>query len=122
MSDKRRASRRDTFYYLTVSDAATGVPYGRIVDISPKGLLLVTENARAMADTVDAVVQIPPGSGAGSNFRCRLTRRWQRRDRNPSLTLLGCEMQIDPEALTTVDNLILRYSFGGEIRPPSDGA
>lgn len=122
MSDKRNAPRRDTFYYLTVSDALTGSSYGRVVDISERGLLLVTDRPGAIGESVHARVQVPPGSGADSDFACVLSRRWQRRDRNPELTLVGCEMLIGPEARTTVETLIQRYSFGGEIKPRAPDA
>jgi hypothetical protein len=114
MNNKRVAPRKDTFFYLTVTDASTEAVYGRVVDISERGLLLVTDQPGAIPPLVTVRVQIPTGPGGGSSFSCVLTRRWQRRDRNPQLTLVGCEMKTAPENEAAINNLILRYSFGGE--------
>ena len=115
MNEKRTAPRSDTFYYLEVLDPASGDRCGRVVDISRKGLLIVTDRPREIREHFDAFVRVPSSSFEMEGFRCTLQQRWRRPDRNPLLTLVGFEMTVDADVLDTIDVLMRRYSFGGEF-------
>jgi hypothetical protein len=116
MNDKRVAPRSDTFYYLQVLEPVSGDSFGRVVDISQRGLLIVTDRPGAIRERLEAFIRVPSASFETEGFRCTLHRRWQRPDRNPQLTLVGFEMTVDPEVLDTIEVLMKRYSFGGEFR------
>ncbi len=115
MKDKRIAPRKETIYYLQATDPSTGTLYGRVVDLSESGLLLVTAEPESLPQTFSARIESPPGADSLGGFTCSLVKRWQRRDHNPDLVLVGCAMDLDDSTVETVAALIARYSFGREI-------
>lgn len=121
MKDKRIAPRRETLYYLTVAESASGEILGRIVDLSASGMMIVGERALPEGVPMAVRVDIPHGIAGVSSFACVITRRWQRPDRNPALKLMGCTMEPDANAAAVVALVMSRYSFGGSVsRDPDD--
>ena len=111
MKDKRTATRRDTIYYLEVRDSSSGSLFGRVVDISDNGLLLVCERPPEGNAAITAEVLLPDSVSDAASFACRLTVRWKRPDHNPDFTLVGCRMEVDPLELDTVRQVVQQYSF-----------
>ena len=123
MYNKRSAQRRDTIYYLLVSDAGSGSSLGRVVDLSSNGLLLVSDRRLSMNQATASYVHLPPGAALEPGFPCTLTPRWRRPDRNPAFSLFGCSMALDERYRHIVATLIERYSFyGGEKLAVADVA
>jgi len=119
MDNKRAAHRSSTIVYLEVRDSVSEESYGRIVDISLNGMLIVTDQPRRVPESFAAWVRVPPGIGESEAFTCQLSKRWTRRDKNPALTLIGFAMQPEEAVEQTIAAVIEHYSFGRTIGTPS---
>ena len=105
--NKRTVSRRHLIYYLRVFDHKTGQLLGNLVDISTKGIMIVTDklipaNVRyhlrmVLPDTVDGSKEV--------DFEAE--SRWSSNDINPDFFDTGFEL-LDPsmEFLDALDRLV----------------
>lgn len=114
MRDQRSSLRRDTIVYLPVIDPVFSAEYGRVVDLSLEGLLMISDRPPTIGVAIPAEVVIPETLAGLSAFRCTLTPRWHRRDRNPVYTLVGCRMEIEDAVGGIVAALMQKYGFPGE--------
>ena len=58
MKDKRKISRRFLLYYMRVYDAGTRQQIGNLVDITPHGIMVVSEHPRPQSQTTCLRVEL----------------------------------------------------------------
>jgi hypothetical protein len=116
MVDQRKTKRRYLLYYMRLYDAVTRQQIGNLVDITPRGVMIVGEH------------QIPKGKIA--HLRMELTSevtekpymefsarcKWSKPDITPSMYNSGFEiLDLEPEDVEIIQRIIKEFGFRDNI-------
>jgi hypothetical protein len=113
MSDERRKfKRRYIMYYSRVFDRRTGRVIGYIVDLTPDGALIISEEP-IEPDTVFRLrMDLPEDMNDKSFLFFEARSRWCQRDVDPNFWDIGVQLtQIEAEDTALIERLIAEYGF-----------
>lgn len=111
MSEKdnnlRKVARRHLIYYLRVFDRESGELLGNLVDISTRGIMLVSDNPVTVGKHFDLRMYLPETVEGSREVEFSAESRWCQNDTNPDFFDTGFEL-VDPapQFLEAVDKLI----------------
>jgi hypothetical protein len=91
MLEKRVHKRRHLVYYLRAIDNKTGQELGRIGDISPGGVLLVSKNKIALHTEYDVGIELS-GTEDSKHYQqlnVKIVPMWAKKDVNPDYMCIG---------------------------------
>ncbi|MCL2845580.1 MAG: PilZ domain-containing protein [Chitinivibrionia bacterium] len=112
--DERRSERKVLCYYLRVIDTKTGKELGRIADITPEGLMLLSDKPLQQTKPYSIRILLDRklfDAGLG-NLDVDVNVRWSKPDANPSLTLTGLLfLDLDEKGKQIVKNLAKKISM-----------
>lgn len=105
--NKRSAPRRHLIYYLRIYDANTGALLGNLVDISTRGIMVVSEKAIDINRRFVLKMVLPDTLEGRKEVEFEAETRWCQNDTNPEFYDTGFEL-IDPSELflDAVDRLV----------------
>lgn len=106
-SNQRKVARRHLIYYLRVFDADTGVLLGNLVDISTRGIMLVSDKTIECPRSYRLKMMLPDSVEGSRDVEFIAESRWCRSDLNEDFYDTGFQL-IDPsnQFLSTVDKLV----------------
>lgn len=108
MGERRGNKRRHLIYYLPVFDYKTNKVMGHLVDITVKGLMLMSERP-LKTDTIFHLKMFLPGKNELS-FKAKSV--WAKKDINPDFYDTGFELQdISPDTVKVIERLIAKLGF-----------
>lgn len=108
----RKQKRHHLVYYLKVVDPQTGEPIGRLVDISPIGIMLVSENPLEVGQHVAVRLNLPEGGNWPEQLDLTCETVWRHRDVNPEYYAHGLKF-LEParEIEFVIKDLIDEFGF-----------
>jgi c-di-GMP-binding flagellar brake protein YcgR len=113
MSNRRAVDRSQTIYYSRVTSPEAGRLLGRLVDISDRGMMLISELEFRPGEDYRLRVELPQSDLQQSFLDVAAVVRWCRRDVNPDLWAVGFEFEaVDQEAARLIAHLRRTFSFG----------
>ncbi len=112
MAERRKLKRRHLIYYLRVFDRATGRLLGHLVDLTPDGMLLMSERPVRVGRTVGLRMVIP-GAGAGDQtIEFDAVSKWTNKDVNPDFYDTGFALSgVSRKHLAQIETLIDDFGF-----------
>ena len=113
-TEKRRCKRVNLIYYLEIYDSNSEKHLGHLVDITPEGLMMISEE-EMRAGTEDQLKLILPESASGKKaISFKANSRWTKKDVNPAFFASGYQIiEIGTVESETIQFLIDNYSFNG---------
>jgi len=112
VNDRRKFKRRLLVYNLDVFDAKTNGPIGRMVDITPEGMMLVSARPVDINSVLHLSVELPSEIFHTNRVNFTAIAHWCRHDINPELFDTGLEFtDISDKNIETVVGLIADYAF-----------
>ncbi len=112
MLEKRKLVRRHLIYYLQVLERDTDNLIGHLVDITPYGLLLVSEAPIAPGTTLPMRITLPRQILGKRQITFEAISRWSIKDANPNLHATGFGMlDMSVETTLIVGELIRDLGF-----------
>ncbi len=112
MPDRRRLKRRHLLYYLRVTDTHTGRLIGHLVDITPDGVLIMSERRIRLGRTITLRMALPGQRGGGTGLEFEATSLWHRRDVNPDFWDIGFRTTaLSRKQAAAIETLIEDYGF-----------
>ncbi len=107
IENKRKVARRHLIYYLRVFNKETGELLGNLVDISTRGIMMVSDNPIQVGETYHLRMVLPETVDGTREIEFEAQSRWCKNDTNPDFFDTGFEL-IDPPMhfLDAVDKLI----------------
>jgi hypothetical protein len=112
VDDRRKFKRRNLLYHLEVFDAETGEPVGRMVDITPEGLMLISHRPVEVNTELHLALEMPSEILGNKRVAFTAQTRWCRHDINPDLFDTGLQFtEIGNTDIETIIGLIVDYSF-----------
>ena len=112
MEDRRKSNRRFMLYYMPLYDAESMRQAGNLVDITPQGVMIVSEHPMVEGQTVRMRLELT-GDVANKPFmefkaRCK----WCRQDISPNLHSIGFEiLDLAPGDAEIIQRIIETYGF-----------
>lgn len=89
MEERRQIKRRRLVQQLEVYDRSTGHYLGRVVDISTKGFLVITEQNVTLQAPLDLRLDLPEPLYGRDHIDLEATAVWRKKDANPGYWDLG---------------------------------
>lgn len=111
-AEQRNLSRHHLIYYLRVYDGISSRVVGHIVDISPQGIMLISDEPITVQEEYRLRMRFP-GAGSGQEeLILDAVCRWCREDENPEFYLAGFQIQELPaDATNFIRNLITEFGM-----------
>lgn len=112
IDDDRNCARRKLITYPQVVDHDTGRVVGRVVDLSPRGLRLVSRRPLNAPSPGRLKMLIPANSAGASEISFGADPVWSEADRNPDYTATGFRItDIDPRDAIALSRLLRRWTL-----------
>ena len=110
--DKRRFDRRHSIYYLRVYNQNDGTLLGNLVDISEKGVMLVSDEPLELDRFYKLKMQLPEPMNGKETIEFTGRCAWCKSDINPHFFGAGFELiNPKPEFSEMLESLIEAYMF-----------
>jgi hypothetical protein len=110
--DRRTIKRRHLIFYLRVWELDGNRLLGHVVDITPEGLMLISEQPIATGQEYALEVRLPDTDGNLESMRFRAICRWSDNDVNSDFYDSGFEfLEKRPEDIETLRTLVEEYGF-----------
>ena len=111
MAERRKVKRRHLIYYLRVFDRISGRQLGHLVDLTPDGMMLMSERPVRVGRTIGCKMVLPGGSDE-QTIEFDATSLWTAEDVNPDFYDTGFKFEkISPADLAQIETLIDDYGF-----------
>lgn len=91
MGIHRTLKRRHLIYYLRVFDRGGGEPLGHLVDVTTRGMMLISEVPLPIETEFDLRMDLPPGLFESDNWEVSARSIWSRPDINPAFWDTGLQ-------------------------------
>ena len=110
--EQRRLSRHHLIYYLRVFDGISNRVVGHIVDISPKGIMLITDEPIAVNEEFRLRMRFPGAGTEQEELIFAAACRWCREDENPEFYIAGFQIEDLPDsAANFIQGLIAEFGM-----------
>jgi hypothetical protein len=113
MEERRHLKRRHLIYYLSVEDIDTGRALGHLVDVTPDGIMLMSQEPIQTEQVFRLRMTIPAGATGSREtieFQARSVR--SSKDVNPDFFDTGFHtVSLTPTQLGLIETLIDDYGF-----------
>jgi hypothetical protein len=112
MLEKRKLQRRHLIYYLRVFDRNTVNLIGHLVDITPEGVMVISENPIELGLTFQMRMILPKEIFGKEQITFDAISKWADKDVNPSFYDTGFQLlEISDENRLIVTQLIEDFGF-----------
>jgi hypothetical protein len=112
MEPRRNVQRRHLIYYLRVFNRENDQLLGHLVDITPDGLMIISENPCHPGDIYKLRMGLPKEIFGRDEIEFEAECKWSRRDVNPSFFDTGFRFQeLDREDVRLIADLVVQYGF-----------
>jgi len=112
MFDRRKVKRRFLLYYMRVFDSERREQLGNLVDITPLGAMIVSENKLPENEMYQLKIELSADVSELPFLELKALSIWCHQDIDPSLFNTGFRFQDVPaEAYDIIQNIIERYGF-----------
>lgn len=113
--EMRRVERRHLVFYLRVFDGMSGRVLGHIVDISSKGVMLISEDPIPVNENFRLRMRLPSQIANKDELILDATSRWCKPDDNPDFYITGFEIdEVDEESARFILSLVESFSFNDD--------
>ena len=114
MEEKRKHKRVNLIYYLEIFDNTTDKHLGYLVDITPAGIMMISEEQIPSGEEFHLRMLLPESAYGKKAISFNVNSRWTRKDVNPAFFASGYEfIDIGPVESKTITSLIDNFAFHG---------
>lgn len=111
-TEKRTLKRRHLLYYLEVFNKENDEVLGHVVDITTRGIKLVSEYPIETKQNFKLRIKLPKQQFLETSFWFEAMSLWNKKDVNPSLSVTGFQaLNLGKEASGTITKLINLLGF-----------
>ncbi len=112
MQEKRKLQRRHLIYYLRVFDRNMVNLIGHLVDITPEGVMVISENPIEIGKTFQMRMILPKEFFGKEQITFDAVSRWTDKDINPNFYDTGFQLEnISKENIEIITQLIEDFGF-----------
>ena len=112
MKDQRKIDRRFLLYYMRVYDTATRQQIGNLVDITPRGIMVVSEHPLPEGQTTRLRMELTDEVADKPFMEFSAHSKWCEPDIIPNMYNTGFEiLDITPEDSSIIHQIIEEFGF-----------
>jgi hypothetical protein len=112
MEEKRRTKRRYLLYYMRVYDVTTRQQIGNLVDITPRGIMVVSEHPILEGQVTRLRMELTADVSEKPFMEFSVRSRWCKPDINPHMYNTGFEiLELPPEDAKIILHIIKEFGF-----------
>lgn len=112
IKDKRQVERKYLVFYLRVFDGMSVKVLGHLVNISSKGIMLLSDNAISVNEEYRLRMRLPSEVSDQGEIVFTATSRWCKLDKNPDFYVTGFQIhELNAEGRKDILSLIDDFSF-----------
>jgi hypothetical protein len=109
MKDGRKYVRRQSNDYLLVTDKGTGTMLGRIIDMSPKGIMVMSLNPLTTELSYKLTIKLPPGAFDTDFVELEARCLWSKLEKSSEMWKNGLEIdEISDDGRSVLQQIVLR--------------
>lgn len=110
--EQRRLKRRHLIYYLRVHDGTSSRVVGHVVDITPHGLKLITDQPVTVQEQLRLRMSFPGMGSSRDELFFDAVCKWCRQDENPAFYLVGFQiLNLMPEEAVFIQGMISEFGL-----------
>jgi len=110
--NKRQLKRVHLIYYLRIFDIDSGADIGHLVDITPQGIMLISEKPIPVGKDFSFRMQLPSMVSGREEIFFSARCLWCKQDFIPEFYVSGYQIKdITPQEAKTISALINSYGF-----------
>jgi hypothetical protein len=112
MEEKRRTTRRYLLYYMRVYNAASREQIGNLVDITPRGIMVVSEHPVPEGQVSRLRMELTPEVADKPFMEFSALSRWSKPDINPNMFNTGFEiLDLQPDDAKIILRIVDEFGF-----------
>ncbi len=112
MEDRRKLKRRFLAFYSRIFDLKSHRMLGHVVDITPQGLMLISETPLPPDTTFRLEIELPEGFANKSTLVLDAKSRWCQVDIDPHFYNTGFELSsLSAEDVAIIQNIVATFGF-----------
>jgi len=116
MIEKRKTQRRFLLYYMRIYDADTRQQIGNLVDITPRGAMIVSEHPIPAGRTAHLKMELSADVADKPFMEFSACSRWCKPDVGMNLHNTGFEiLDLPPEDVKIVNRIVKEYGFRDNV-------
>jgi hypothetical protein len=111
----RQVDRRYLVFYLRIYDGMSSKIIGHLVDLSEKGMMLITDHPVPVNEDYRLCMRLPAQMKDRGEIILAATSRWCKSDENPDFYLVGFQMHdLEPPARDLISTLLRDFGYREE--------
>lgn len=112
MEEKRKTKRRYLLYYMRIYDVATRQQIGNLVDITPRGIMIVSDHPFPKGQITRLRMELTAEVSEKPYMEFSVRSRWCEPDINPSMYNSGFEiLELPPDDIEIINRIIDEFGF-----------
>jgi hypothetical protein len=112
VKERRKLKRRHLIFYLRVFNNETEELIGYVVDITPKGIMVISDKAMAINKTYLFRMDLPTEIGESRHLHFKVKSAWCSNDVNNDFWDTGFQLiDVSPTDIKIIENLIGKFGF-----------
>ena len=112
MKDKRKTKRRFLQYYMRVYDVESNRQIGNLVDITPRGIMVVSDKKLLKDQIMQIRLELSEEVSKKPYMEFKAISRWSEQDVIPNMYNTGFEiLNLSPEDSDIIDQIISEFGF-----------
>jgi PilZ domain len=112
MEEKRKIGRRYLLYYMRVYNAKTREQIGNLVDITPQGIMILSESIIPPGTTLRLQLELSDDISDKPYIEIPVRSKWCKPDINPRTNDVGFEiLELSAEDAKIVQRVVQSYGF-----------
>lgn len=111
-NEQRQVARRHLVFYLRIFDGLGSRILGHLMDISHRGLMILSDEPIAVNEEYRLRMRLPQEVSGSDEIIFGAVSRWCRRDENPDFYIIGFQIQdMNNETRSLISDLIDEFGF-----------
>ena len=111
-NNSREDKRAHLIYYLNIIETDSGANFGHLADITPKGIMIVSESPIPVGKEFSFRMQLPNKISERDDVSFRARCLWCKKDYNPDFYISGYKIvDVASQEIEKITDLIKSYGF-----------
>ncbi len=110
--DRRKTKRRFLMFYARIFDRRTGRQIGYIADLTPEGMMIVSENPIPVGETYLLRMDLPEDLSARPSLDFQARSIWNKPDIDPDYIATGLQLlNVGEQDVAIIKKIVESYGF-----------
>lgn len=112
MDERRKIKRRHLLFYTRVFDRKTGKLLGHIADLTPEGMMIISEESLPVDETFAMIMDLPYGYASKNHINFDAVSKWSTPDLDPKFFNTGFMLlNLAEDDIAIIEKIITDFGF-----------